>query len=359
MKKIGALFVLIISIFSLSGCSLLEINQTTETKEPTEIKVIDILEFQSHITNVIEKVGNAAVGVRNITKDGSGSVGSGVIYSREYHESLTGGYYTYKLVTNHHVIKNFSSLSVFLGDNNYLVATYLGSNEDLDIAVLSFISKDMYNYCEFATNTNLKKGQFVIAIGCPLGFEQFNSTSLGIISNFDNRNGLIQHDAAINPGNSGGGLFDLDGKIVGINVSKVVETSSGVIVEGLGYAINCNEVVKEIDRIEKNPSSEAKPTLGITVVSVENYKKLLEMGEYDYKLHSSIISGAVIVGIKDNSYASKGGFKVYDVVISVNDVKINDLEEFTAEFNKIKMNSQATFSVNRNGDIVDITITFD
>lgn len=164
-------------------------------------------------------------------------VGSGVLVSRE-------GY----IVTNAHVVRGAETLIARLSDGKEVKAEYIGRDDQTDVAVIRIDSTavgDSIAPVEFADSDKLDVGEWVVAIGSPLGFSR--TVTAGIVSatgrTLSNDPGryedFIQTDAAINPGNSGGPLLNLDGRIVGINTAIASRTGGS---EGLGFAIPANLV---------------------------------------------------------------------------------------------------------------------
>lgn len=166
------------------------------------------------------------------------SCGSGVIIAND-------GTYLY-MVTNAHVVKDATTLSVSFADNSVCEAKLCGTDEEMDLAVIKVEKSDLSSntleqikVIKVGDSDALEVGEQVVAIGNALGYGQ--SVTTGIVSALDrsltNESGTtstyIQTDAAINPGNSGGALLNLDGELVGINTAKLSDTD----VEGMGYAI--------------------------------------------------------------------------------------------------------------------------
>ena len=199
MKKKLLLIAIFFSIILLVGCT---------EKEPTEIqKEPSIVEIQNNISDVYNKVSSGCVGIYAASST-KASTGSGVVYKEE-----NGLYY---VVTNCHVIENTTTVRIFLGGSKYYQGSVVGYDAKNDIAVITF-SLDLFGGPDIYVNDFFNydeeiviPGQTAIAIGCPLGLENFNSITTGIVSRIEN--GLIQTDTAINPGNSGGGLFNLAGR---------------------------------------------------------------------------------------------------------------------------------------------------
>ena len=150
------------------------------------------------------------------------------------------------LVTNAHVLSGGSYINALTSDQKEIVATLIGFEENLDVALLKI--DGIYNYLELGNSDNIQVGEKVIAIGNPLGL-QF-SVSEGIVSGIHrtgpNRlDAYIQTDAALNPGNSGGPLINKQGKVIGINNFKL---SGG---ENLGFALESNYIKEAVNKISQ------------------------------------------------------------------------------------------------------------
>lgn len=252
------------------------------------------------------------------------SEGSGVIYK-------TSGNKAY-IVTNNHVVSGSSALQVLLGNGTKLTAKLVGTDEYTDLAVLSIDSSKVDTVADFADSTKVDAGQTVLAIGSPLGTDYATSVTQGIVSaknrtvDATNEDGdslgketVIQTDAAINQGNSGGPLINLAGQVVGINSMKLTSSSDGTSVEGMGFAIPSNTVVKIINQLEKK-GSVSRPGLGISMfdlssVSTSDQSRVL-------KLPTDISSGVVVMSIVDDAPAENAGLKKYDVITKIDDTDI-------------------------------------
>ena len=206
----------------------------------------DLTSFSNKIVDTVSNVKDSVIGVSNYKKSNSSyslqGVGSGVIYEKE---DLGNGTYKYTLLTNYHVIEKQDVLKVYIGgtvDKEY-DATLLKTNKNDDLAIVSFVYDKEITPVTFAEEDETVVGDFVIAIGNPNGYDYYNSVTFGITS-YVNREvsgetaSFVQHDAAINPGNSGGALFNIDGKLIGINTMKIAK----VTVEGMGFAIDLKTV---------------------------------------------------------------------------------------------------------------------
>ena len=162
------------------------------------------------------------------------------------------------IVTNNHVVKGIDPstgrVMVRLADKRALPAKILGTDPRSDLAVIKIEAKDLQPI-ELAASDAVRVGQWVLAVGNPLGFE--NTVSVGVVSSLkrdlpvedSNLVGAIQTDAAINPGNSGGALCDAQGRLIGIN-SAIASRSGGSV--GIGFAIPVDRVKKIVGDIVKD-----------------------------------------------------------------------------------------------------------
>ncbi|MGB0866841.1 MAG: S1C family serine protease, partial [Granulosicoccaceae bacterium] len=151
------------------------------------------------------------------------------------------------IVTNHHVIEGADDIEVSLQNRQSYAAELIGSDARTDLAVLKVDATDL-PVAELGDADSLKVGQWVLAIGSPFGFDYtatqgiVSALSRSLPSNDSNYVPFIQTDVAVNPGNSGGPLFDLDGRVVGVN-SQIYTRSGGYM--GLSFAIPV-DVVKNV-----------------------------------------------------------------------------------------------------------------
>src|SRR3990167_1148168 len=183
-----------------------------------------------------------------------GSLGSGFVISAD-------GY----IVTNNHVIEKADTITITFSDGRELQAKLVGRDQDSDLAVLKVASSKPLPFVELADSDAAVVGDWVIAIGNPLGFG--GSVSAGIISatgrdlNTGRADNYIQTDAAINQGNSGGPLFNLAGQVVGVNTA-IISQSGGSI--GLGFSVPSN-TVKRISQQLIKEGRVRRPWLGVNV----------------------------------------------------------------------------------------------
>lgn len=194
--------------------------------------------------------------------------GSGVIIS-------PNGY----IATNDHVIAGANSISVRLHDGTTLDAVLVATDAQTDLAVIRVEASDLHA-ATFGTSADLVVGQPVVAIGNPLG-RLGGTVTDGILSAKDRvitvgeeHMTLLQTNAAVNPGNSGGGLFDSDGRLIGIVNSK----SSGSDVEGLGFAIPIDTARNVIEQLITQGYVSGRPSLGAALSEVTSFRSAVWAG---------------------------------------------------------------------------------
>lgn len=218
------------------------------------------------------------------------------------------------VITNHHVIKDADEVHVSLNDGRNFEAKVIGSDKDLDIAVLQIEAENIIAVT-MADANKLEVGDFVLAIGNPFGLGQTVTT--GIVSALG-RTGLgiegyenfIQTDASINPGNSGGALVNLRGELVGINTAIIAPSGGNV---GIGFAIPINMAKASMEQILKHGEvRRGQIGIGIQDITPDLQKAFnLKNGQ----------QGVLVTGVADKSPAKKSGLEPGDVIIAVNGEK--------------------------------------
>ena len=282
------------------------------------------------------------------------SEGSGVIYKVE-------NGYAY-IVTNNHVISGSQELEVLMADGTREKAELIGADKWTDLAVLKIKADKVTTVAEFANSDEVKAGQTAIAIGSPLGTEFATSVTQGIVSAKDRSvptdvdgDGkqdwvvtAIQTDAAINPGNSGGALVNAAGQVIGINSMKISKSS----VEGIGFAIPSNEVVSIINQLEKS-GKVIRPVLGISMVDLTSVSS---QGRQQLELSNDVKEGVVVADVQENSSASKGGLKQYDVITEIDGKPISGVQTLRKALYSKTVGSSMEVTYYRNGQKQTTTI---
>jgi len=211
------------------------------------------------------------------------------------------------IITNNHVIEGADEIAVILQDNDRLKAELVGKDEKTDIAVLRVKSKDKMVAVSFGNSDDARVGDWVMAIGNPFGLG--GTVTAGIISArgrdiqsgpYDN---FIQTDASINRGNSGGPLFNMDGKVIGIN-SAIYSPSGGSV--GIGFAIPSSGAQPIISQLIKFGIVK-RGWLGVHIQGVTE-----EIAE---TLGLKKARGALVASLVEDGPAKKSGIKIGDVIL--------------------------------------------
>ena len=281
------------------------------------------------------------------------SEGSGVIYAKQNGK----GY----IVTNNHVVSESDSLEIILEDGTKISAKLVGTDTATDLAVLEIPGNKVPATAGFGNSDNVSPGDPVIAIGSPLGSEYATTVTQGIISatnrtvtTQDQNTGqatgqatVLQTDAAINPGNSGGPLVNAAGQIVGINSMKLASNTDGSSVEGMGFAIPSNEVVKIINQLVENGKVE-RPSLGIKVLDLD---QITDDSQSSLKLPSSLTKGVVVYSTTSGSVAKAAGMKKYDVIVKLGDKTVTSVADLHTALYSHSVGDTVNVEYYRNGKL--------
>ncbi len=251
------------------------------------------------------------------------------------------------IVTNAHVVSGANTIRVKLKDGTSYEATLVGIDADSDIAVIKVDAKDL-PFALTGDSDKLTVGEEVVAVGNPLG-ELGGTVTNGIVSALSraiNISGsemtLIQTNAAVNPGNSGGGLFNMYGELIGIVNAKSTSTSSGLSVEGIGFAIPINTATKVASELMNYGYVRGKVMLGINYVDISNSFDAMMYGVNAFGMYIS----------KDYE-----GFKSGDRVTAIDGKEINYSADLKSALKDYKVGDEITIKVVRKGQYVDVKIT--
>jgi serine protease Do len=257
------------------------------------------------------------------------SLGSGFIISKD-------GY----ILTNNHVVEGADEIIVRLNDRSELTAELIGADKSSDIALLK-VDETGLPTVDIGDSEDLKVGEWVLAIGSPFGFD-YTVTS-GIVSakgrTLPNETYVpfIQTDVAINPGNSGGPLFDLDGKVVGIN-SQIYTRSGGFM--GVSFAIPINVAMKVADQL-KDQGYVSRGYLGVRIQEVN--KELAEA----FGLEKP--AGALVVQAYPDEPAAKSGIMAGDVIVEFDGKPIVLSSDLPHLVGQVTPGEKAKVTINRQG----------
>ncbi|WBV59608.1 trypsin-like peptidase domain-containing protein [Chryseobacterium camelliae] len=271
-------------------------------------------------------------------------MGSGVIISPD-------GY----IISNNHVVAGANKLEVVLSNKKSYIATLVGTDPNTDISLLKIEEKGL-PYLNFANSDNIDVGQWVLAVGNPLGL---NSTvTAGIVSAKGRGIGIlssqgkaanpiesfIQTDAAINPGNSGGALVNTNGDLIGIN--SAIQSTTGYY-QGYGFAVPANLARKIVEDIKKFGIVQ-RGFLGVTTLDLSN-DQLIAAYNKDQKTNIKAGSGMYVTGFGENSGAEDAGIKKGDIITKIDSYAITDFADLSAAIGSRRPGDKVQVTYVRNG----------
>ncbi len=336
-----------------------ESDVASDTQDVNEEKASDTsLAVVTDVTKVVDEVMPSVVsifGTYEVTEnywgfemqreeDGSGS---GIIVGENEEELL--------IVTNNHVVKDSTSLSVQFIDGEKYGAVVKGTDADSDLAVIAIqmtelkdATKGKIKIAALGDSDALRVGEPAIAIGNALGYGQ--SVTTGVISAVNRKytqdesgkdSYLIQTDAAINPGNSGGALLNIYGEVIGINSNKI----GGYVVEGMGYAIPISTARPILETLMSKKTrvlvdDDQRGYLGISGINVTE----------DVKMTYGLPIGVYIAQVFDSTPAQKAGLQKGDVIISFDGEELKTMEELTKLLDTTAAGTQIELVIMRDMD---------
>ena len=379
----GKLFLTVFAAFSLGATSVFgaqavmgtgkalnsSVTATKEDKDNQQITVnaiskakdavVSIVNYQSNSNNNLESIlggnsrrsGSDSSDSSNSSELKPASSGSGVIYKKSGNTAY--------VVTNNHVVNGAKKLSVILSDGTNVNAEVVGTDVWTDLAVLKISGDNVTATMDFADSDKIAVGETAFAIGSPLDVNLSNTVTKGIVSavnrqipmdvDGDGKNDwnqtVIQTDAAINPGNSGGALINNEGKLIGINESKIAKATSNVSAEGIGFGIPSNEVKLITEQLEQS-GKVIRPALGVQLVSVNT----VDRDTLKSQLNFEGKQGVVVRYVENGTPASQAGIEKYDIITKLNGEDVNDVAAVRKYlFEKTKIGDTVKVTYYRNG----------
>ena len=379
----GKLFLTVFAAFALGATSVFgaqavmgtgkalnsSVTTTKEDKDNQQITVnaiskakdavVSIVNYQSNSNNNLESIlggnsrrsGSDSSDSSNSSELKPASSGSGVIYKKSGNTAY--------VVTNNHVVNGAKKLSVILSDGTNVNAEVVGTDVWTDLAVLKISGDNVTTTMDFADSDKIAVGETAFAIGSPLDVNLSNTVTKGIVSavnrqipmdvDGDGKNDwnqtVIQTDAAINPGNSGGALINNEGKLIGINESKIAKATSNVSAEGIGFGIPSNEVKLITEQLEQS-GKVIRPALGVQLVSVNT----VDSDTLKSQLNFEGKQGVVVRFVEDGTPAAQAGIEKYDIITKLNGEDVKDVaavRKYLCEKTKIGDTVKVTYY--RNG----------
>ena len=379
----GKLFLTVFAAFALGATSVFgaqavmgtgkalnsSVTTTKEDKDNQQITVnaiskakdavVSIVNYQSNSSNNLESIlggnsrrsGSDSSDSSNSSELKPASSGSGVIYKKSGNTAY--------VVTNNHVVNGAKKLSVILSDGTNVNAEVVGTDVWTDLAVLKISGDNVTTTMDFADSDKIAVGETAFAIGSPLDVNLSNTVTKGIVSavnrqipmdvDGDGKNDwnqtVIQTDAAINPGNSGGALINNEGKLIGINESKIAKATSNVSAEGIGFGIPSNEVKLITEQLEQS-GKVIRPALGVQLVSVNT----VDSDTLKSQLNFEGKQGVVVRFVEDGTPAAQAGIEKYDIITKLNGEDVKDVAAVRKYlFEKTKIGDTVKVTYYRNG----------
>lgn len=252
------------------------------------------------------------------------------------------------IITNHHVVNGANTITVRTSDGAEYPARVLGSDSETDIAVIK-IGGENLPFALLGNSDNISVGQEVLAVGNPLG-NLGGTVTNGIISAISREvtiDGiamtLIQTNAEVNPGNSGGGLFNMYGELIGIVNAKSTTASSGVSVEGIGFAIPVNTATKVSTELVNYGYVRGRVMIGINFEDIEDSWEAMM-----YRVNA--LGVYVTASMHDE-------LKVGDRIVAVDSTEVTFSADVKAALKNYSVGDTVTIKVVRDGKYYDASIT--
>ena len=257
------------------------------------------------------------------------------------------------ILTNDHVAGNATEVTVTMTNGKHYKAKIIGSDPITDICLLK-IDEDNLPYIAFGNSNDVIIGEWVIALGNPFGLFELNdkpTVTIGVISatgmNLEPINNryylnMLQTDAAINGGNSGEPLVNSLGEVIGMNTLIFTGGSGAQGNIGLGFAIPINKVKRIIDELKVSGKIDRDFDIGLRIQSLDetiaNYYNLTDT------------RGVIITQVLPKSPASRSGLKVGDIILQVDEYKINNEQTLIGVFQEFRTGQTISIKLLRDNE---------
>ena len=240
------------------------------------------------------------------------------------------------IVTNHHVVRGADKLTVTFHDGKKYPGKVIGQDPGTDLALVKIEAKGL-STLRLADPERLRVGQYVVAMGSPLGLSQ--SVTTGILSainrdiNLNARVGFLQTDAPINPGNSGGPLLNLRGEVIGVNTAIAARG------QGIGFAVPVDTLKTVLPQLESKGRVE-RPWIGVGIANLPEDRS---------KMFYPVEQGVLVGRVEKGSPADVAGLLAGDVILSIDKHKLESANELIREVAKHAPGDSVEVLVSRQG----------
>jgi S1-C subfamily serine protease len=302
----------------------------------------EILDAYSYaVTSVADAVGPAVVRVEVRNKNGRpGGVGSGVVIAPDG-----------LVLTNCHVVAGAKEVRLQDAEGRVMEARRLGEDPDTDLALLRAGSARDLPSAALGDSKKLKRGQLVVAIGNPLGFE--STVTAGVISalgrSLRSRTGrliedVIQTDAALNPGNSGGPLVSSRGEVIGINTAVIMGA------QGICFAVASNTAQFVLSELIQH-GRVRRAYIGVSAQTTAVPRRHARVAEVDN------ISGAMVTALEPEGPAARAGLMSLDTIVSADGEPVTGVDDLIRLLNRERIDKRIRIDVLRRGALRSFEVT--
>jgi serine protease Do len=277
---------------------------------------------------------------------------------REYRsQALGAGFFISAdgyILTNNHLVESTTSVRVITVQGDDYTAKVKGTDPRTDLALLKVEGKN-FPFAELGDSAKVKVGEWVLAIGNPLGMDHTvtagivsaKGRQLGVGSNVPQLEDFIQTDAAINRGNSGGPLVNMKGEVIGINSNILAPTGGNI---GIGFAIPSSLAKKVVLQL-KEKGRVIRGKLGVSIQNIDDGLK--------GQLGLASRKGALISSLETEGAAARAGLKQYDVIVAINGQPVENMNDLRLKIADNTPGSKIEVTVIRDGKEKKVTATLD
>ena len=267
-------------------------------------------------------------------------------------QSLGSGFFIESsgvIVTNEHVIREADEITVRTVDGDEYKAELVGKDAELDIAVLRVENESGFPAVEWGDSDTARVGDWIVTIGNPFGLG--GTVTAGIVSARHRDNitsgpydDFIQTDASINRGNSGGPMFNLDGKVIGVNSAIFSPTGGNV---GIGFAIPSNQVKTVVEQILEF----GRPRRGYLGVSIQPVTEMMADA-----LGLKEARGALVASVSPDTPAAEAGLKPYDIIVEFDGREVEDNNQLVRIVGETPVGQAVDVDILRDGERMTVSL---